>query len=179
MPEFQQQQQQQTSAPPAVTFKNFQVVNPPKFKRTPDLVEANAWLKETEKVFDLVGAGIEQKTKFVNYIPKGEANYWWESKRALEGDEFMTWERVAMFELTSYVALVQKAMVIESRSDTSQRERDGKKRKIETLEGGQQHHNFQGLFNKRPEFQVNKNVGFRKPQSGNGGQGDHFQNPNQ
>ncbi|KAL8134291.1 hypothetical protein AgCh_009363 [Apium graveolens] len=174
--------QQQAAAPPVVTFKQFQAVKPPEFKGSVDPVEANAWLKEIEKAFDLVGAGAEQKTKFASYFLKGEANYWWESTRALEGDEFVTWERftelflekyfprymknqmeikflnltqgdltvaeyeakftelarVAMFELTSYVAVVQKAMVIESRSDMSQREKDGKKRKIETSGGGQE-----------------------------------------
>ncbi|KAL8156304.1 hypothetical protein AgCh_001414 [Apium graveolens] len=54
-----------------------------------------------------------------------------------------------MFELTSYVAVVQKAVVIENKSDMSQKGRDGKKRKIETSEGG------------------------------NAGQGNHFQNSNQ
>ncbi|KAL8147908.1 hypothetical protein AgCh_005288 [Apium graveolens] len=34
----------------------------------------------------LVGAGTEQKTKFASYFLKGEANYWWESTRALEGE---------------------------------------------------------------------------------------------
>ncbi|KAL8145807.1 hypothetical protein AgCh_003815 [Apium graveolens] len=219
----QQQQQQQAAAPPAVTFKQFQAVKPPEFKGSADPMEANAWLKEMEKAFELVGAGTEQKTKFACYFLKGEANYWWKSTRALEGGEFITWERftelflekyfprymknqmeikilnltqgdltvaeyeakftelarfvpdqvdtdekkarrfeqglkfwiqnrVAMFELNSYVAVVQKAMVIESKSDMSQKGKDGKKRKIETSEGGQQQGNFQGHFNKRPEF---------------------------
>ncbi|KAL8120168.1 hypothetical protein AgCh_017344 [Apium graveolens] len=87
--------------------------------------------------------------------------------------------RVAMFELTSYVAVVQKVMVIEIRSDMSQKGNDGKKRKIETSEGGQQQSNFQGHFNKRPGFQGNRNGGFKRPQSGNGGQGNRFQNSNQ
>ncbi|KAL8125841.1 hypothetical protein AgCh_013222 [Apium graveolens] len=39
------QQQQQAAAPPAVTFKQFQVVKPPEFKGSADPVEANAWLK--------------------------------------------------------------------------------------------------------------------------------------
>ncbi|KAL8120759.1 hypothetical protein AgCh_017802 [Apium graveolens] len=66
-----------------------------------------------------------------------------------------------------------------SKSDMSQKGKDVKKRKIETSEGGLQQGNFQGRFNKRPEFQGNRNVGFIRPQSGNGGQGNHFQNSNQ
>ncbi|KAL8121324.1 hypothetical protein AgCh_018164 [Apium graveolens] len=215
--------QQQAAAPPVVTFKQFQAVKPPEFKGSADPVEANAWLKEMEKAFELVGAGTEQKTKFASYFLKGEANYWWESTRALEGGEFITWERftelflekyflrymknqmeikflnltqgdltvaeyeakftewarVAMFELTSYVAVVQKAMVIESRSDMFPKGKDGKKRKMETSEGGQQSSNFQGRFNKRPGFQGNRNVGFKRTQSGNGGPVNRFQNSNQ
>ena len=204
-------------------------MKPLEFKGSADPVEANTWLKEMEKAFELVGAGAEQKTKFASYFLKGEANYWWESTRALEGGEFITWERftelflekyfprymknqmeiqflnltqgdltvaeyeakftelarfvpdqvdtdekkarrfeqglrfwiqnrVAMFELTSYMAVVQKAMVIESKSDMYQKGKDGKKRKIETSGGGQQQGNFQGRFNKRPEFQDNKSV---------------------
>ncbi|KAL8133515.1 hypothetical protein AgCh_008831 [Apium graveolens] len=137
-----------------------------------------------EKAFELVGAGVEQKTKFASYFLKGEANYWWESTRALEGAEyeakftelarfvpdqvdtdekkarrfehglrFWIQNRVAMFELTSYVAVVQKAMVIESKSDMYQKGNDGKKRKIETSGRGQQQGNgnrFQNSNQQRP-----------------------------
>ncbi|XP_074355742.1 uncharacterized protein LOC141695393 [Apium graveolens] len=98
----QQHQQQQLAAPPAVTFKNFQAVNSPEFKRSVDLVEANAWLKEIEIAFELVGAGDEQKTKFDSYFLKGEANYRWESKKALEGDQMVTWERFTELFLEKY-----------------------------------------------------------------------------
>ncbi|KAL8114665.1 hypothetical protein AgCh_021504 [Apium graveolens] len=126
------------------------------------------------KVFKLVGAGIEQKTKFASYFLKGEANYWWDpcehwkdgdltvaeyeakftklerfvpdrvdtdekkARRFEQGLRFWNQNRVAMFELTSYVAVVQKAMVIESKSDMSQKGNDGKKRKIKTSGRGQQ-----------------------------------------
>ncbi|XP_074327792.1 uncharacterized protein LOC141665704 [Apium graveolens] len=95
-------QQQQPVAPPALTFKNFQSVNPPEFKGSIDPVKANAWLKEIENAFDLVGVGIEQKTKFSSYFLKGEANYWWESKRELQRDEFVTWERFIELFLQKY-----------------------------------------------------------------------------
>ena len=98
----QQQQQHQAAAPPAVTFKQFQAVKPPEFKGSADPVEANAWLKEMEKAFELVGAGAEQKTKFASYFLKGEANYWWESTRALEGGEFITWDRFTELFLEKY-----------------------------------------------------------------------------
>ncbi|KAL8122190.1 hypothetical protein AgCh_018800 [Apium graveolens] len=184
----QQQQQQQAAASPVVTFKQFQAVKPPEFKGSADPVEANAWLKEMEKAFELVGAGIEQKTKFASYFLKGEANYWWESTRALEveiqflnlaqGDLTVAEYEAKFTELSRFVP-AQKVMVIESTGDMSQKGNDGKKRKTETSEGGQQQGNFQGRFNKNPEFQGNRNVEFKRPQSRNGGQDNHFQNSNQ
>ena len=70
-----QQQQQQRAAPSVVTFKQFQAVKPPEFKGSADPMEANEWIKEMEKAFELVRAGAEQKTKFASYFLKGEANY--------------------------------------------------------------------------------------------------------
>ncbi|XP_074336685.1 uncharacterized protein LOC141673855 [Apium graveolens] len=183
-------------------------VNPPEFKGSADPVEANAWLKEIEKAFELVGVRDEQKTKFASYFLKGEANYWWESKKLLEEDpdnlsvteyeakftelarfvpdqvdtdektakrfqkglKYWIQDKVAMFEMTSYVAVVQKAMVIKSKSDTSQKEREAKKRKFKSLGGGPQQSNFQNCFNKKPEIQPNRNINFRKPSNGNGNQ---------
>lgn len=246
----QQQHQQQQQAVPAVTFKSFQSVKPPEFHGTADPVEARAWLQEIEKAFALVKVGADQKTEFANYFLKGEANYWWESKKALEGEAVITWERftqlylekyfprymqnqmeikflelkqenlsvaeyerkftelarfvpeyvdtdekrakrfqqglkpwirsrVAVFELTTYAAVVQKAMIIESESDWSQKEKSGKKRKAETTEGQHNPRNFQNQFTKRPEFQPKGNVGFRRFESGNTGQGNRLQNMNQ
>ncbi|KAL8093052.1 hypothetical protein AgCh_035075 [Apium graveolens] len=167
------------AAPPAVTFKQFQAVKPPKFKGSDDPVEANAWLKDMEKAFVLVRAGAEQKTKFTElflekyflrymknqmeikflnlaqgdltvaeyeakfteltrFVPHQVNTDEKKARRFEQGLKFWIQNRVAIFELTSYVAVVQKAMVIESRSDMSQKGNDGKKRKIETLGGGQQ-----------------------------------------
>ena len=51
----QQKQHQPQPVVQAITFKSFQAVNPQEFKGTTDPVEAQAWLKEMEKSFDLVG----------------------------------------------------------------------------------------------------------------------------
>ena len=99
---FQQQQHQPQPTVQAVTFKSFQVVNPPEFKGTADLVEAQAWIKEIEKAFDLVGVEENQKYKFASYYLKGEANYWWESVKALEEVEAVTWERFTELFLEKY-----------------------------------------------------------------------------
>ncbi|KAL8115323.1 hypothetical protein AgCh_021973 [Apium graveolens] len=175
-------------------------IKPPEFKGSGDPVEANAWLKKMEKAFEFVEAGTEQKTKFASYFLNGEANYWWESTRALEGGEFITWERFTELFLEKYFPRYMKnqmeiqflnltqgdltvaeyeakftelARFVPDQVDTNENKA---RRKIETSGGGQQQGNFQGRFNKRPEFQNSKSVGFKKPQPGNG---NRFQNSNQ
>ena len=78
---------------PVVTFKQFQSVKPPEFDGSTDPIKATTWLKEIEKAFVLVKVGEDQKTDFASYLLKGEANYWWESKKALEGEEVIAWDR--------------------------------------------------------------------------------------
>ena len=201
-----QQQQQPQPVIQTVTFKSFQAVNPPEFKGTSDPVVAQAWLKEMEKAFDLVGVEGEQKCKFASYYLKNEANYWWESVEPLEGAEIVSWKRfkelflekyfpkymqsqmelkffelrqenssvmeyerkftelarfvpeyvntdekrakrfqqglrpwirskVAVFELSTYAVVVQKAMIVEGESEQYNKERDNKKRKAESQGG--------------------------------------------
>ena len=242
----QQQQLQQQQPQPAIqtiSFKSFQAVNPPEFKGTSDPVVAQAWLKEMEKAFDLVGVEGDQKCKFASYYLKSEANYWWESVEPLEEVEIVSWDRfkelflekyfpkymqsqmelkffelrqenssvmeyerkftelarfvpeyvntdekrakrfqqglrpwirskVAVFELSTYAAVVQKAMIIEGESEQYNKERDSKKRKAESHGGSSGQGSSQGQFNKRPGFQQGKNTGFRKPEGGQGKQGN-------
>ncbi|XP_074355810.1 uncharacterized protein LOC141695466 [Apium graveolens] len=72
------------------------------FKGSIDPIKARAWLKEMEKAFALVKVEADQKTEFVVYFLKGEENYWWESKRALEGDGVVTWDRFTELFLEKY-----------------------------------------------------------------------------
>ena len=245
-----QQQQQPQPVIQTVTFKSFQAVNPPEFKGTADPVEAQAWLKEMEKAFDLVGVEDNQKCKFASYYLKSEANYWWESVKALEEIEAVTWERfkelflekyfprymqnqmelkffelkqenssvieyerkftelarfvpeyvntdekrakrfqqglkpwirskVAMFELSTYAAVVQKSMIVEGESEQYNRDRESKKRKAESHGGNSGQGSSQSQFNKKPGFQQGRNVGFRRPEGGHEKQGSQQQNMNQ
>ena len=45
-----------------------------------------------EKAFSLVKVGAEQKMGFPSYFMMGEANYWWESVKAMEDTEFIAWK---------------------------------------------------------------------------------------
>ena len=47
-------QQQRQPEQNVVSFKTFQVINPPEFQRSVDPVEAKTWLKEIEKAFALL-----------------------------------------------------------------------------------------------------------------------------
>ncbi|XP_074378265.1 uncharacterized protein LOC141719786 [Apium graveolens] len=89
-------QQMHPRQPPPVnvtTFKTFQSVKPPKFRGTQDLVEAHVWLKEMEKAFALTNVEDNQKVEYATYFLKGESNYWWETAKALEVVEVITWDR--------------------------------------------------------------------------------------
>ncbi|XP_074377353.1 uncharacterized protein LOC141718878 [Apium graveolens] len=86
----------------ALLEEKFQAVKPPEFEGSTDPTKARTWLKEIEKAFALVKDGEDQKTEFASYFLKGEANYWWESKKALEGTEIVTWERFTEFFLEKY-----------------------------------------------------------------------------
>ncbi|XP_063950154.1 uncharacterized protein LOC135152907 [Daucus carota subsp. sativus] len=214
-------QQQERQANPQVTFKNFQSVNPPEFKGSADPIEARIWLKEIEKAFVLVKVRDEQKTEFASYYLKEEATYWWESVRAMEGTEDVTWDRfkelflekyfpqflqdrmelqflelkqgdmsVAEYEkkfaelarfVPTYVdtdrkrakRFQQKAMIAETESEMSQKEKEGKKRKSEHHEGQFQQGRFQNFNNpKKGKFQQGRNPTFKKPDVGGSGQGN-------
>ena len=212
----------------AGAFKAFQSLRPPEFKGTADPVEARAWLKEMEKSFEILQIAEEQKTVFATYMLKGEANFWWESKKNLEGEGIVTWERfsklfldkyfpkymeaqmelkflelkqnnlsvaeyearftelsrfvpefvnteekrarrfqqglkqwiqnrIAVFELTNYATVVQKASIVEAGSEQTQREREGKKRKRFGGTGGSSGSgSFQKNVRKKPEFRTER-----------------------
>ncbi|XP_074327977.1 uncharacterized protein LOC141665892 [Apium graveolens] len=55
-----------------------------------------------EKAFALVKVEEDQKTDFASYFLKGEANYWWETMRALEGEDVVTWDRFMELFLEKY-----------------------------------------------------------------------------
>ena len=90
---------QQTAA---TVFRAFKSLKPPEFLGSADPVEARAWLKEIEKSFEILGVEERHKTIFASYILKGEANYWWESKRNLETDDVIPWDRFTRLLLDKY-----------------------------------------------------------------------------
>ncbi|XP_074328353.1 uncharacterized protein LOC141666257 [Apium graveolens] len=94
------QQQQLLLQPPqrgvnqSTNFKSFQSVKPHEFKGEHNPIVAGAWLKEMEKVFNLVQVGENRKTDYASYFLKDKANYWRESTRALEGEGPVPWSQM-------------------------------------------------------------------------------------
>ena len=72
------------------------------FHGTQDPVEAQSWLKEMEKAFTLAIVDDNKKVDCVSPFLKGEANYWWESARALEEGEVISWDRFKKVFLDKY-----------------------------------------------------------------------------
>lgn len=238
----------------AAAFKAFKSIQPPEFKGFGEPVEARSWLKEMEKSFKIIGVEEGQKTIFATYLLKEEANYWWESKEAMEPAGIVTWERftelflekyfpehmeskmeikflelkqnnrtvaeyekeftelsrfvphfvdtdkkkarrfqhglkpwiqtrVAAFELTEYVKVVNKAEVIEAGSNFDPKENEGKKRKAESWGGYPTSGSFQNQNGRRPGFQSVRFGGFNQAESagsvqvGNQGNESQFKQP--
>ncbi|XP_074377984.1 uncharacterized protein LOC141719500 [Apium graveolens] len=55
-----------------------------------------------EKSFNLVQVSDNPKTDYAIYFLKNEANYWWESTRAIEGEGPVTWVRFTELFLEKY-----------------------------------------------------------------------------
>ncbi|XP_063944985.1 uncharacterized protein LOC135151199 [Daucus carota subsp. sativus] len=242
MVQQQQQYMQQNQQPhqnrqveaPMSTFKSFQAIKPPDFDGSRGPIEARSWLKEIEKAFKLAKVSEDQKTDYASYFLKNEANYWWESVRALEGDDVILWDRfvelfleqyfpehvqsqleldflelkqgdksvaeyekkfmelarfvtayvdtdlkkakrfqqglrsdirisVAALRLKTYADVVQTAMVIEREHTLDKKEQESKKRKVEAIEGSQGQGSSQQGFQKRQNFQQNRNQAFKNP----------------
>ena len=64
-------------------------MKPPEFKEITDLIEAQTWIKEIEKVFKVVKVVEENKTNFGTFMLRGDAAFWWESAESLEGSDYV------------------------------------------------------------------------------------------
>ncbi|XP_074336880.1 uncharacterized protein LOC141674052 [Apium graveolens] len=55
-----------------------------------------------EKTFTLIQVSDDSKTDYASYLLKGEANFWWKSTRALEGEGPISWTRFTELFLEKY-----------------------------------------------------------------------------
>ena len=75
------------------TIEQFRKMGPPSFLGNPNPTEAETWIMQMEKIFDVVGCTKVQKVSFASFMLKGEAEHWWRSTKKtlpLEKDEILT-----------------------------------------------------------------------------------------
>ncbi|KAG5551388.1 hypothetical protein RHGRI_009715 [Rhododendron griersonianum] len=63
------------------TFDRFLKTNPPPFMGTDKPSDAEAWLLQMEKIFDVLGCLEAQKVSFAAYKLQGGAEHWWRSAK--------------------------------------------------------------------------------------------------
>ena len=124
----------------------------------------------------------EYEAKFselARFVPEYVNTEHKKAKRFQQGLKSWIRSRVAVFELQTYAAVVQKAMIVEGESEMSKRENDSKKRKFERSEEsqGQSSGKSKGKFRKGSDNPTNK--GFQGSKPGNVGQSNRFSGQNQ
>ena len=124
-----------------------------------ELKQGNMSVAEYEAKFSEMARFVPE---FVNTDAK-------KAKRFQQGLKPWIRSRIAVFEFQNFSTVVQKAMIVESESEMSQREKGNKKRKFGTREEDQSQGSFKNKFNRKPEGQ--KGEFLQKPRYGNGEQG--------
>ena len=66
-------------------FKEFKALGPPEFKGSVNPIDAQTWVMEMEKVFDVARVNEDQKTAFATFMLKVEAIYWWQENKVRGG----------------------------------------------------------------------------------------------
>ncbi|KAL8121526.1 hypothetical protein AgCh_018308 [Apium graveolens] len=115
--------------------------------------------------------------EFSRYVPSYVDTDRKKTKRFQQGLKPWIRGKVAIFELETYAGVVQKAMIAETESEMSQKEKESKKRKVEGSEGQSQPGKFPNF--KKGKFQPGRNFNFRRQNAGDRGQGNRPANVNQ
>ena len=77
---------------PGSKLKNFQNTNPPMFSKTEEPLDADDWLQSMENNLEVAGVEAAEKVLFATHYLSGPARAWWNSARAMNGRQMMTWE---------------------------------------------------------------------------------------
>ncbi|KAL8149206.1 hypothetical protein AgCh_006278 [Apium graveolens] len=139
------------------SFQAFKSLKHLDFEGTTDPVVARAWLKELERSVEIMRVAEIQKTTFAAYLLKGEANYWWESKKNIDWNGVVTWARVFVLELTNYATLVQRTTIVEKGSERVREKREDIKKRFESQKGSSTGVNLSNKIGKGPASQVRRN----------------------
>ena len=63
---------------PRRALEQFQKLNPPAFKGGVDPIQAEEWLRQIEKILDVMECTENQRVSFTSFMFQGEAERWWE-----------------------------------------------------------------------------------------------------
>ena len=69
------------------TMEQFKKLNPPSFKGTPNPTEAENWVMQMEKMFDVLKCTDEQRVLFGTFMLEGEAEHWWRMTKRIHGEK--------------------------------------------------------------------------------------------
>ncbi|XP_063943376.1 uncharacterized protein LOC135150632 [Daucus carota subsp. sativus] len=114
---------------------------------------------------------VEYENKFAElarFVPTYVETDRQKAKRFQQGLKPWIRSKLAILQLETYAAVVEKAMIAETENELFQKSKEDKKRKPENR-GGSSH---QGRFHKKGKFQVGGNPNFKR--IGSGGQGGRF-----
>ncbi|XP_021898880.1 uncharacterized protein LOC110815391, partial [Carica papaya] len=62
-------------------IEKYQRLNPPAFNGGSDPLVAEDWIKETEKLFEVMTVTTEQRVQLATFMLRGSAEHWWKLKR--------------------------------------------------------------------------------------------------
>ena len=141
-------------------------------KYFPRFMENQMELKFLElKQNNLSVAEYEAKfTELSRFVPEFVNTEEKKARRFQQGLKQWIQNRVAIFEISDYATLVQKASIVEAGSDQMQKDREGKKRKSISMGGGSASGNFQNKMNRGATSLPGRNLGFRRTVSASMGQ---------
>ncbi|OVA07385.1 hypothetical protein BVC80_8877g3 [Macleaya cordata] len=151
-------------------LKDFKSWEPTSYDGTPDPAKAEKYLKDIEKIFDLIRCTDELKVRMATYMLVDDAWDWWKS--TLEGMEFYSFNeivrKVQMLERGCEVLQRRQEMAIQKREATQfpQRYRGTKRFK-------DQGESSQGSGQQQPQRASPQN---RTPQQPANPQGNNYQN---
>jgi len=81
-------------APRPITMDDFMMHKPAKFngKATPD--DADAWIRECEKIFCVLACSNEQKLAYATFLLVSDVKYWWAGmqQQMQNKEEEVSWE---------------------------------------------------------------------------------------
>ena len=67
---------------PRRSLEQFQKLNPPAYKGGADPKQAEEWLRQIEKILDVMKCTENQRVSFTSFMFQGEAERWWEMVKA-------------------------------------------------------------------------------------------------